>query len=335
MDKHLIEKFFNGRATEEEARIVLKWYLSKELDEKATAFFEECWNENYGKLDWNAEKKFAELEQQLQLPAETAVIAGRPAPTRVRRIPFMIKAAAVLLLLTGGLLFSLQRSGQHRAAIAMVVKTVGPGERTLVTLPDSSRVFLHAGSSIAYEKDFAGDNRQVILNGEAFFEVVSDEARPFVVRTGAVSTRVLGTSFDIRYDSSRTSADSIRVFLVSGKVSVAMASARENGRGMVLRPGQCAYTGDGNVLLTRSFNPKEVQWKDGLLYFDAVPFHEVLKKVEQWYGVNISLHNNAGNRLYSGEFKNESLQNLLESMAFSGGFTFTISDKDVNITFGN
>lgn len=329
MDKHLIEKFFNGRATEEEAAMVLLWYLSNELDERTAAEFEAYWNEHYDEKDWNAEKKFAELERRIMQPVPGTAVPE--APRKVRRMQWLLKAAAVLVLMAGGLLAALLWSGERKGETIAVVSTHA-GERRVIVLPDSSRVHLQGNSRLSYRNGLSGKTRLVRLEGEGYFDVRTDASRPFVVQSGGVTTKVLGTAFNVRYDTASHSPDSIRVYLVSGKVSVSLAGD-EKGSAMVLGPGQFASTGAGNFLHNGRFDPKEVQWIDGLLYFNAMPFREVLAKVEQWYGVRVTLKGNAGNRLYSGEFRNETLGNVLESMAFSGAFSYHISGNDVQITF--
>jgi ferric-dicitrate binding protein FerR (iron transport regulator) len=328
MDKHLIEKFFSGRATEEEAGMVLLWYLSNELDDSTAAEFETYWNEHYERTDWDAEKKYAELENKI-MPA-VPDISVQQAPRPVRRMQWLLKAAAVLVLVTGGLHAALFWPGGRTGAAVTIVST-NAGERRVITLPDSSRVHLQGNSRISYQSGLSGKTRLVELEGEGYFDVKADASRPFVVQSGGVITQVLGTAFNVRYDTAFHSPDSVKVYLVSGKVSVSRSN--DEADALVLSPGQFACTGPENSLRNGRFDPKEVQWIDGLLYFNAMPFREVLAEVEQWYGVRVTLKGNAGKRLYSGEFRNETLGNVLESMAFSGAFSYQISGNDVQITF--
>ncbi|MDJ1469400.1 FecR family protein [Xanthocytophaga flava] len=186
-----------------------------------------------------------------------------------------------------------------------------------VRLPDGSVVTMNSQSKLIYPARFWGKRREVKLEGEAFFEVKKDAEHPFIIHTNHTETTVLGTSFNVRARKNEYS-----VAVMTGKVQF-----RSKQQKAILLPGEIGMA--ENTIRKTSFNPKKViGWKDGILLFEQDNFEYVFKTLEERYGVHIVV---APNTLlkgrYSGEFKNESLENVLTGIAFTSRFQFRI-DKD-------
>jgi transmembrane sensor len=140
------------------------------------------------------------------------------------------------------------------------------GNRKSVVLPDGTTVTLNGSSSLKIANDYNGNDRHVLLTGEAFFEVTKDKTRPFVVLTAKTATTALGTSFKVSsYAASKTAS----VMLATGKVKVEATQANANVADQILIPGQQVVLADGGNSFTKSeFNKAELQnWLNSKLIF--------------------------------------------------------------------
>lgn len=187
------------------------------------------------------------------------------------------------------------------------------GEKLPLRLPDGSTVKLNAESSIRFAESFGQGNRKVILSGEAFFDVVKNEDLPFVVETLSLSTRVLGTTFNVSaYPDDRKH----HVFLVSGKVEVDVSKGTT---AIELKEGeQLSLQADTKKhIKTKPINTNGILWTEGILIFEQAPLKEVFYELERWYGVEIYPDPGVDLReKVSGKFKDETLINVVQSICF-------------------
>ena len=207
----------------------------------------------------------------------------------------------------------------------IVVRENPNGVKSRLQLPDGSKAWLNSGSKLSYLSTFSDTLRDVMLEGEAFFEVTKDEAKPFIVRTPYFEATVLGTSFSVQAYEGQAPKTS----LVEGLVRV--STGRES---KLIHPGeQAVVTGVELVLRPFDYN-RAVGWKDGILYFDEDSLGSIFQKLEKWYDVKITPAS-AGlpSARYSGFHKDESLERVLEQMSYSVNFNYSIEDKDVKIRF--
>ncbi|MBD3631121.1 FecR domain-containing protein [Cyclobacterium sp.] len=210
-----------------------------------------------------------------------------------------------------------------------IEKTTMPGEKLQLTLGDGSRIWLNANSSLFFPQPFDSLERRVRLIGEAYFEVEKDSLKPFHVETNGLLTTVLGTAFNVRNQLQTT----IDISLVSGSVKVAKKASAEP---VMLKPGQSLHheVASGRQKVA-SFDPNLVlAWKEGWIRFESANLKEVLKTLEDWYGVKFMLKNEApASWQFSGEYKEQTLEEVLRSMAYIQGFQFNIEEKVVYLKF--
>ncbi|MEJ6979100.1 FecR domain-containing protein [Pedobacter sp. P351] len=209
------------------------------------------------------------------------------------------------------------------------------GKRSRITLPDSSIVYLNGASKLRYPKAFSGDTREVFLEGEAFFEVVHDKERPFIVQSGKVNTTVLGTSFNV---TAFKGDNRVAVTVQSGKVGVSIK--REGNRKFLqyLFPDQQldinTITGDF------SFNTLDAanitSWKDDRIVFNNNSLEEIGRTLERWYDVKVVLSNpeNSSSR-FTAKFDYLPLNQLMEIFAQLSGCTYTIQQNQLIINNKN
>ncbi|HKH60781.1 MAG TPA: FecR domain-containing protein [Flavitalea sp.] len=259
--EELIRKYAEGIASVDETQKLMEWYSSSTTKE----------------VQWpSVELSEKEVVSQRMLTRLQEKIA--PKTGRVIHFPWQ-KIAAVLLVFFGVatiLIFLLKPS---RASLFTVANP--SGKIQLVMLPDSSKVWLNASTIIRYAKSFKKD-RQLKLEGEAYFEVTHDADRPFVIEAGDLTTTVLGTSFNVKAFKEDAST---KISVISGKVKVANNS-KELG---ILSPSDELKFDRRNK--TRTIEPIDTNnvlaWKNGKLKFNGESFAEIGIVIESWYGVQI------------------------------------------------
>jgi hypothetical protein len=161
------------------------------------------------------------------------------------------------------------------------------GNQSQITLADNTVVWLNAGSRLIYPGSFKGKTREVLLFGEAFFEVSENKEQPFVVKTTDLQIKVLGTKFNV---SAYAEDKIIQTVLAEGSVSVRKNDANFYDRDLILKPNQLASFNKTSAE-TKIYDVDAAYytlWTKGLLSFNEVDFNRILKKVERFYNVTIS-----------------------------------------------
>lgn len=221
--------------------------------------------------------------------------------------------------------FSIPTSKVPVAQSKMIEKKTPIGAKSQIKLPDGTLVKLNSGSMIKYPSIFDGDLRSVELNGEAYFEVVKIKSKPFVVNTANMKTTVLGTSFSIKsYDERETN-----ISLLEGSVLV-----NAYGEEKILKPGQKLSLIKNTIEIEDYDFNEDFGWKEGILYFNDASAKEVFDKLKLWYGAEFSFGSIDLPRLkYSGFYKNQDLETVLNGLGYSLKFDYEINEKNVNIKF--
>jgi ferric-dicitrate binding protein FerR (iron transport regulator) len=206
-------------------------------------------------------------------------------------------------------------------------KKAHPGQKLIMQLPDGSTVKLNAGSTLSMPKTFTANKREVRLSGEAFFDIAHQPDRPFYVYTESVTTLVKGTSFTVKAYPTDTHTS---VALIHGKVEL---SAVKNGERLELAPAEMAVFSPGVAQLQKQpLNQDLIAWVDGRLVFRDASFQEVVKTLENWYGVTIVAKRpiDLGSG-FRAEYQNQSLEEVLTGISYTGKFNFKVTDKQVII----
>jgi ferric-dicitrate binding protein FerR (iron transport regulator) len=193
------------------------------------------------------------------------------------------------------------------------------GGQYRVELPDGSRVWLNAASSLKFPAAFAGDKREVELTGEAYFEIARDDSKPFrvTVRTSATAgpmiVEVLGTHFDIKaYRDEPT----IKATLVEGSVRV-----RRANKSRLLRPAEQAdiRQGSDDIRVSKANIEDVVAWKNGFFHFNGDDMSSIMRKLERWYDVTVTYQGAVPSGHYTGIIsRHTNLSEVLKMLELSG-----------------
>lgn len=272
-----------------------------------------------------------------------------PAASRITwRIGLKWMAAAVVagMIVIGGIRL-LTNSTSNNRRNEIVTRN---GSRTSIELPDGSTVKLNGGSKLVYEDGFGKSDRVVFLEGEAFFDVKADPAHPFIVNTGKLSVKVLGTAFNVNtYD------DAVETVLIKGKIEVQLKNQEESR--IVLKPLEKLtvsgnkYKAENKDEPTDSHVPKEIKyqvstisrneeindfsetaWLNNKLAFKDETFASLKTRLERWYNVHIEI---AGEQLkneeLTGVFQNENIMQALEALKVIAPFKYHQSNDTIFI----
>jgi len=334
----LLDKYQKDSCTEEERKAIEEWYDSLQLGEENPLPEREL-EASLARMHGNLRDLIGE---ERDADPERWVGTGRVGARRIWRIGV---AAAIILFAVGSLWWfhTFRREGAGESAVDSSTTVItARGETRQIVLPDGSSIQLNAGTVFRYPKQFTGASRTVtLLKGEAYFQVVTQVGVPFIVRSGPLETKVLGTSFDIRaYDE----VQPLQIAVLSGKVCVSEEGRRGTvlGKGMLLRVGKrkaAAFPGAAGVgkgadsLVVDSFeNDDDVAaWKEGGLYFKDASFEEVAFEISNRY--NIVLINQSNKKLwsYTGLFRNESLQEVIETICQTENLGYVFRDNTILI----
>ena len=241
---------------------------------------------------------------------------------------FFRKLVAVLFVvgcLSLGFFAKTQIEENKLADLHQTVTKENPnGIKSQFVLSDGSKVYLNSDSRLVFPKVFTGEERRVNLIGEAFFEISHHKDIPFVVVVGDDEIKVLGTSFNANH------RDELSVALLTGKVEV----GDKSGNRIFMSPNEMLIKDNEGKFSKTIFDPHKILgWKDNYLIFDDDDFDEVLSKLTRWYGVEFSVSGIVKKDWsYSGTYKKETLQNVLEGISITSNFSYEISGQKVKIT---
>jgi transmembrane sensor len=215
--------------------------------------------------------------------------------------------------------------------------TTPHGGQWQVLLPDGTKVWLNAASSLTYPVSFAAlKNRRVELKGEAYFEVTKDKTHPFIVHTIKQDVEVLGTHFNI---NAYADEQYTKTTLLEGSVHVAATTSSPiNGANSLawqaLKPGQQSVLSNSDIKITAANTEAAIAWKNAMFYFEDDNLENIMKRVARWYDVNIIYHNNqVKQELFSGRVSRaQNVSEVLKMLTLTGAAQFKIEGRNIIVT---
>jgi transmembrane sensor len=294
------------------------------------------------------------LNYEMTEPVTDIAPAGTPGTKKI--IPsyawFISGAAACLILVFWIVLSNYNKTGKPPATIAQNLVSTKNGSKSKLQLPDGTEVWLNSGSKISYGNDFTGNTRQVTLKGEAFFEVVKDASRPFIIHTDAIDIKVLGTAFNVRsYPDEKVTETA----LIRGSVEITLHTNPD--KKIILKPKEKLIVKNDSTSVNKGKAEKdnkqiplltltevhtvnkgkdsaamETLWTKNKLVFDGETLQQVALKIERWYGVKVTVQSDRLKQVeYNGVFEDENLAEVLYALQLTGNFNYTIRKNEVII----
>ena len=326
----LIVRYLARETTAEEAERVEQWLKDNPQNQKTMKEWESAWKAGYdAKISFDEERGLQMLNAKLDGPhIRTTNNKSAYAP---KTFYWLRLAAAVAILFGAAFLMYRYQDQIMPAGEVSVIEKINPyGMKSTFRLSDGSLVKLNAGSQLRFPKRFSDTGRTVYLTGEAYFEVMRDESKPFKVISENLTTEVLGTSFAVR---AFPEADEAQVVVATGKVQV--SSGAEGASPVVLRPLEKVVYHKQGATMTKSNAEagRELAWKDDILLFEETPLGEVSRMLEQWYGIEVRLDNTElENCTFTGRFESESLNHVLEAVRYSVDIAIERTENRINMT---
>lgn len=318
----LIERFLANDISGEDLVTLLDWASGSERNMAVLSSRMKAWACKDNSFD--ADAAFARFRDRVSQEKSQNV--------RPHRISWRGIAASVAAAVAAGVIVyqSFQvRDFRNMYADSSVMVEAPDGSKTRIVLPDSSTVWLNAGSSLRYSFDPEEKERKVSLRGEGFFEVRHDESKPFIVSSSNLDVRVLGTKFNYCDYPEDSIAE---VSLTEGRIALSDRTGKE----LVMSPDESAVFNkmSGTMTVGKS-TYKADEWITGNLTFDEVPLLEIVRRLERTYSVRIRIDDAAlcGLRFY-GSFNSsvQDIQEVLRSLSATGKFRFR-TERDAVILY--
>lgn len=263
MDRNSLIRYFSGEASESEKEALHQW------------------------LEEGKQNKDTFIKERICFDA-TVLLEN---PPRVSKKSFTLHpyiketmriAAAIAVLF---LSFSVYDNYQVKQLSKIYQLVSAPaGNRSSILLPDGTHVWINANTTLQYPLAFSKTNREVKLNGEAYFEVVKD-SKPFIVKTEKYDVEVLGTTFSVE---SYAGKENFQTVLYTGKVKLFNAESLTD---IFLNPGETAQLVGNSLSVYPTIDVNSYRWKDGLLFIENKAFADIMKLFEKYYNVQIVIEN--------------------------------------------
>ena len=316
---NIVEKYIRGSISEEEYN-ELQQQIQNDSDSSVGDMLNECWQKD---LNIHVMPRAAKERTRRQIDEKIK--------KDIRRIWFKRASTIAASILIPILIIStvyFYKEMDHYKQIPNIV-SVNKGQRAGITLPDGTIVHLNSESKLTYTPDFNGKLREVVLEGEAFFEVTPNKEKPFIVKTSVFDVEVLGTSFNV---SVYNDENIVETALMEGKVKLTMQGCPS--KPVYLTPSQkFIYSrSDRQGTISIMEGDTELAWKQGILAFSAEPLEEVFRKIERWYGVTMHYDKESlVNDNFTGQFKMISIQEMMNILRMHYNLKFKIENNDIYI----
>ena len=305
MNQDLLYKYFKGNTTTEEEKQILDW-IDADKENKETFRKERML---YDITLFSDEKQTAPKNKKAK------IISVLRWSTQI--------AAIIIIVFSIGILF---KDYQYNKTAQLQTIAVPAGQRAQITLADGTKVWLNSQSTLIYTSNFGRKERNVKLNGEAYFEVAKNKDIPFLVNTETNQVRVVGTHFNVcAYDGS----NEFETTLVEGIVDI---YAKGNKKPLTrLTKNEFFASHNGKYQKSTLTSLDYLRWTEGLYCFDDAPFSIILSKLEKYYNVKIAVNDpDILNYRCTGKCKEQDgIEHILRVIQKDLRFTYSInSDKD-------
>lgn len=366
----LLVRKLSGEATATELQELEEWLRNNPGDQYFLDIYLSYWNsypDITSPVNANSDQHFAhilEMAGEKEDAGDTTPVAI-PAVIHRKNLFSRFKKIAIAASLVGIIIISIRiinnNNNKRTATYAENAQkqnevVAKKGARSKIVLPDGTQVWLNSDSKLQYEESFNDSIRNVVLEGEAYFDVIKNSKRPFVVHTSGIDIRVLGTAFNVK---SYPRESTIETTLIHGLIEVVNKKKIKSPR-IILRPheklvfnkeedvfertenaipeAQPGTTGAKDIAITAL--PKnipdtslaETSWVYNKLIFDGDTFRELAVKMERWFNVKISFKSErVANYRLRGVFENESIEEAMEALQVIASFNYKIKDNEIVI----
>jgi len=349
----LIVKFLKGHCENHEIENLTEWIRSD--PENARLYDEIC-------DIWNASSKnrFDSIEALNRVKKRIiSNQSGKNYPIGIQFKYALLRVAAIIVLIMVSVVLTYiitSKTGETGSDTVSEI-SVPLGSKSKILLPDGTKVILNSGSIIRYNNRFNIQTREVTIEGEAYFDVIHNRQKPFIVRTTDITIKVLGTVFNVK---AYPFEGSVETTLISGSLIVEKkldnnkieeTKLLPNQRATYIRRQGTVFLNDtdhesmkkvkvdniehikGKVLLTKKVETDIfTSWKDNRLVFRNEAFQSLVVRLERWYGVKIIiLDDDLNNYHFNGTIENETIQDVLQFIDYTIPIDYTVKHNQITI----
>ncbi|MDL2255416.1 FecR domain-containing protein [Parabacteroides sp. OttesenSCG-928-K15] len=318
MDELMLIRYAKNELTEAEREKVEKWIDASPENKKIA---DDCFY-----LSW----AISTLYNMKRSMPEAALqrVDKRLSKNKSRSVFWYLQRIAAILIIPIMLLagYMLMRS-QEKQPVCYLEARMTPGMIGSMSLPDGTKVWLNSSSSIKYPMKFVGDEREIYLDGEAFFQVEKDVEKPFIVQTKQSSITVLGTAFNVDAYSFNPV---VTTTLVEGSVEFSYKDEYNKTKSFLLAPNeQIAYHVEtGKATSQETYVPKDIAWKNGQIILRDTPLTEVLWILSKRFNVDFVIKDPAFYKhSFTGVFTNQQIERVLEHFKRSSEINYKIDHQ--------
>ena len=315
--KSLFDRFFSGETTEKE-NAYLADLLENDKDGELDAYIEKTWQEAESMdVDFGVEVRVKE-----KLFAQISPVHSKTSRPWLR----FFRVASVAAALVAAVVLGWQIADLRKPeTFEMVAER---GQKSSLTLPDGSKVWLNSATKLTYTSDYNSKDRNIILDGEAFFDVARNENLPFIVHANGMAVQALGTKFNVKAYSDETEVTAI---LVEGSVKASAA-----GVDLLLLPYFVAsYDKSTGDMVSTYVSDREhaVPWIKNEIMFSNDSLKDIASVLERMYNVTVIFENEKiADYTYTGLIRNNSLPNILELISGTSPVKYEIDGNIVRFT---
>lgn len=324
MDPKLLEKYFSDRCSEEEVEQVFSWFATSE----GRAFLEQQMDDEFsgaihaGKQDEypgiESEKIFSRIQRskQQQFRKKPWVAA------RVASIVLLVTMISSLIYWAG------VTSPEKEPPPAFSTYVTNVGQQNIFTLSDGTVIRLNEKSKLTVPVKLKAGTRTVTLEGEAYFEVARDPARPFVVYANGSAVEVLGTKFNVKADSP---AGNVQVAVVEGKVSLKKKGANDSASALLTRGNfGMLRLSDNRITIEKTRAANYLSWMSNRLVYSGETLGQVSRQLERLYEVEITFAAEELTKLkLTADFEKNDLETTVATIANTFDIRYRITDQKV------
>lgn len=356
---HLIARVLNGEASAKEQQELFDILQQDESLQQQYDLLSRIWQEKHGNLEFEdkdaAQTTISRIINKAESEGRHIEIPAEKSRFTRRRI-WMAAASFLILISAAWAWFGTNNnvSGSEPKAEAIEAKK---GSRSRSLLPDGTTVWLNAGSKLSYDGDFTGNTREVRLEGEAFFDVVKQADRPFIVHTSGIDIKVLGTAFNVKsYPEDKT----VETTLYHGSVKVfrheetekeaiqlkpneklilaKQAANKQEELSGIATPSSAKDISAASFTIAKIDSTKqenerfETAWIYSRLEFRGDSFEELAVKLERWYNVTIVFNDEKAKQLnFNGSFERETIAQAFEALKSAVPFKYNIKGNEIYV----
>ncbi|GHV52872.1 anti-sigma factor [Bacteroidia bacterium] len=311
MDKELLQRYVEGRASAGEIETVAAWL---DADEKNIC-------------ELNALHKLYDISLFNKPAFKQAARAGRRISFRKIALE-LAKVAAIFLVAWAGIrFFQENKPAEEEPPVAWQTLFVPAGQRAELTLADSTKVWLNAQSRLVYPTRFGQGMREVQLDGEAYFDVRHKGGQPFTVKTKVADIEVKGTEFNVA--ASSAARPTFAVSLLEGSIELKRSGQKQ---GYLVKPDEYVEWKEGKFHVSHIRDFEYFKWKEGLLCFTNETVGAIIEKLQLYYDVTIDVKKPGllGHR-YSGKFRTkDGVEQVLKVLQLEHRFAYS-KDREHNL----